>query len=433
MMDTKIKDIVYSISKNESQSFLEYKRYYLERDVHNIISIVFNIETALRMKYEFKEVDIEISAQNYDLWPTDEIEKELNELIKFVTINDIKIRFVRKNTNKGRRDKKIDFKKADYICLFSGGVDSSTGILKALEKYGESVRGLFVCHGDQGKINRIINNITETVKKEYPLEVDTMHAPMMHSFGYSQLRGLLYVLFAAIQANLRNAKGILVTECGPTMYQPRFSPFDSITMTTHPYIMSKAKKLMKLFFDKDFEIITPFENLTKAEIISLNPMPQIFPMGHSCIGARWIDSGKEGRKNNDGICYGCVVRRLGFLTAGITDTDYEKNPLIHSNANQDSLMNLLSFSTDILINYENMEYFSKEIIEEFDKKDMFKRFALDNISALRVMVRKKQELSPSIRHFYSETVEKLGTKILDDRIREVRSGKFKPNFDKKVV
>jgi len=90
----------------------------------------------------------------------------------------------------------------------------------------------------------------------------------MGSMGYSQLRGFLYILFAGAYANLCKADKILVTECGPTMYQPLFSPYDSITYTTHPYVLKAAKDVLDLLLDSKPKIIIPFEDLTKAEVIS---------------------------------------------------------------------------------------------------------------------------------------------------------------------
>jgi len=435
-MDDDVKDIIYSISSNPTVNFLRYKPYYLHRDIYNVVSILFNIETALRLGYSVDKVEIPISKETFLKWDVPTIEKELRELLKLVILTDVEIKINKTDSNKGRWNKKIVFDECEYICLFSGGVDSSTGIIQSLEKYGEKVRGVFVCHGDQGKIGKIIKKISLKIKENYPLKLDVVHAPKMYSHGYSQLRGFLYVMSGAIYADLCKASNILITECGPTMYQMRFSPFDSITMTTHPMVMSKAKKLINLFFGKDIKLIIPFENLTKSEVASLNPLPEIFQSAHSCIGSRWIGSMKDqsegARQDNCGTCYGCVVRKLGLITAGINETKYENNPLLDENAHVDHLMNLLAFSVDVLLDYDNIDDYSKENIEDYNKEELFHRFALDNIAALHILKKSGKPLNPAIEHFYYEVIEKVGESILDKRIEEVQSKSSEANFNMEV-
>jgi len=255
----------------------------------------------------------------------------------------------------------------------------------------------------------------------------------MHSEGYSQLRGFFYVIAAAIYANLCQSKNIIIAECGPTMYQTRYSPFDSITMTTHPFIMSKTNLLCRLFFNKEFRLVLPFENLTKAEIVSLNPLPNIFPLTHSCIGTRWIDSGAKGKKANDGTCFGCVTRSLSLLTAGIKDATYERNPLINSSAYQDHLINLLAFSTDLLLNYDEMDDFTKEIISDYDKFNLFRRFALDNIAAVHILCNSGKTFNKNIKVFYDDVLKSIKIKELEQRIKDVRAQKYTPDFNKLVT
>lgn len=435
-MEEEVKNLIYNISSNPSVNFLRYKPYFLERDVYNICSVIFNIETAIRMGYSVKQVEIEVSKESFNRWNVGEIEKELNELIKLVILINVKIKLICKDTNKGRWNKKLKFKQSKNICLFSGGIDSTTGLIYLLKNLGEDISAVFVCHGDQGKVGNIIQKISTVIKRKYSLNLDVVHAPKMYSEGYSQLRGFLYVMSGIIFANLRGAKNVFITECGPTMYQMRFSPFDSITMTTHPYVMSKTKKLSQLFFSKSFELIIPFEDLTKSEVAITNPLPEIFPIAHSCIGARWIESIQHGNEDakadNDGTCYGCVTRRLGLITAGVEDAQYEKDPLLDPNAYADHLMNLLAFSTEVILDYDNIDDYSRENIDEFNKQDLFYRFALDNIAALHILIKSGKNLNHNIDHFYFEVVERLGEEILNKRISEVRSKSKKPNLDKKV-
>ncbi|MBR9706191.1 hypothetical protein GOV14_04095, partial [Candidatus Pacearchaeota archaeon] len=252
----------------------------------------------------------------------------------------------------------------------------------------------------------------------------------MYSEGYSQLRGFFYVLSGSIYANLKNAKQIFITECGPTMYQMRFSPMDSITMTTHPFVLSKAKKLSELFFKKKLNFVIPFEDLTKAEVAKLNPFPDLFKISHSCIGMRWI--GSDFKENNDGTCYGCVVRRLGLITAELEDVNYEKNPIVDSDISSDNLSNLLAFSSEFLIDWQGMEYCQLENINEYKKYKLFRRFSLDNLAALYILKKRGINLGSHIINFYEEVIKSIGEDVLIKRIKKVRKKRYQPDFNKYV-
>ena len=125
-------------------------------------------------------------------------------------------------------------------------------------------------------------------------------------------------------------------------------------MTTHPYVLGKTKRIIEIFIKRKINLITPFENLTKAEVFVTSPNPQQFPNTHSCISM--------GTGRNCGHCYGCIVRRLGSIVSGIPDTKYDTDPITIDFNKADNLISLLRFSHDIIVNYEKMNFTSKENI-----------------------------------------------------------------------
>ena len=300
--------------------------------------------------------------------------------------------------------------KADAIILFSGGLDSYAGV-KILESQYNQLLGIFVAHNDQPRIIKIVDNIKPLLNTE----VKTIYAPSMGATGYSQLRGFLYILTGAIFLNLCGTNKLLVTECGPTMYQPMFSPYDSITYTTHPYVLKAAKDTLEILLGRTPEIIIPFEDLTKAEIVK-NSNIKDFSKTHSCISQRF--------GNHDGTCFGCVIKNLACLVAGVKDVKYN-NDVFQEGANQDNLLNLLNFSYDILNDYNNTPNFQTDKIEEFGKQDLFIRYALDNLTGVMLGTNKKHEL-------YKKFVIP-NESLIKARIKEISRNLKKPNFNKYVL
>lgn len=283
-------------------------------------------------------------------------------------------------------------------------MDSYSGV-KIAEKTFKNILGLFIAHNDQTRIIEIVEKMKPTISTE----IRTIYAPGMSSLGYSQLRGFVYILAAGVYANLCRADKILVTECGPTMYQPIFSPYDEITYTTHPYVLKAAKDVLHLFLDLKPDIVIPFEDLTKAEVIA-NAGTNDFRGTHSCISQRFGD--------HDGTCFGCVIKRLACIVSDVKDVTYKKD-IFNDESNQDNLLNTIEFSAGLLNGYHKMPAFETEKIYEFDKLDLFKRFALDNLAGLMLGAGKRNLLV----HKYIQKEN-----LIQNRISQVRNNIKKPDF-----
>jgi hypothetical protein len=257
------------------------------------------------------------------------------------------------------------------------------------------------------------------------LRISKISVPGIGARGYAQLRGFLYLLSAGAYADKLSARRVVVTECGPTMYQPRFSPLDSTTMTTHPFVVKKAKEVVSLLLKRDVSVITPFENLTKAEVVAICPSKEGLKYTHSCISQRF--------GTHDGTCYGCVIRRLATIAAGVEDVRYNKNPISDPNARAGNLYSLLSFCSEILTQYNRMEECETGVIEAYHKKNLFRRFALDNFAAiLRLLSENKRVVRP-IREMYNTVVKQLGSGTLEGRLAELANPSVEPKFSKAVV
>jgi len=421
-VDSATKQLVYKISSNPILNFLKKKNTLLEFDILNLASIVFNIEKASKIGKKIDYIEIPISAHTDTGRDFDRISELLHDLFLYVLIQDIEINFKIVYMKKKRRGYANSFEKCDNVCLFSGGVDSLSGILNSKIHF-KNVHGVSVVHGDQTWGSYIVKNLISEISNFEKIQNHMLIGPPMGRFGYSQLRGFLYALYGAIYVSLLDAENLVIAECGPTMYQPQFSSYDSVTMTTHPYVLKTAKEIIEILLKRKINIILPFENMTKAEVIMASPHKELFKHSHSCITLQF---GK-----NEGTCYGCIIRRLGFLTADIEDAIYSYDP-IGKNHNVDHLSSVLRFSYDVLFDYNNMASHSKDIIVNYKKRDLFKRFALDNFAALYKYKKRYGKLNPRIQQIYDDAFEQMNEDKLIRRIEKVRRETFKPNF-KKVV
>jgi 7-cyano-7-deazaguanine synthase in queuosine biosynthesis len=381
-------------------------------------SSVFETEQALRRDRVRRVVlpIYRVSGIDYDLTALKEL---IHELLIFTLVEDIEVDFRSVERKQAGSEVARRAHSVPNLCLFSGGTDSYAGILLAKDHL-RRVEGVFCAHADQARIIHIVANLQRKILEPRRISVTKVPIPSIGARGYAQLRGFLYLLAAAAVAQKLGSQRIVVTECGPTMYQPRFSPLDSITMTTHPVVVRAAARVASLLLNREIQVITPFENLTKAEVIAICPAKEGLKKTHSCISQRF--------GSHDGTCYGCVIRRLATIAAGVDDVKYDKNPISDPGANAGNLYSLLAFCYEVLTDFSEMEEFEAGSIEVYGKRDLFRRFALDNFAAIRRLLMENKRVVRPIRALYEDLAQQLGDRIFDERLVELASPNVVPSF-----
>lgn len=400
------------LSQNPNMRIFRYQEYKKSRDILAIAFAVFKLEKEIKKK-DIDKLLIERFVENHNY----KLKKILSELISYVLLEDVRIKFF--HSKEKLNKKKFNFDKLTTpkaVVLFSGGIDSFSGILWAKENFDNDIRGIFCAHSDQAWNIHIVNSLSKRVLTPANIKMETINVPAITKGGYSQLRGFLYIVSAGAWMELLNADNLIISECGPTMYQPRFGPYDKVTMTTHPIVVGAAHSVLELLLGRKIKILIPFENMTKAEAIAFSRLKGELRNTHSCVSLRL------GR--HDGTCYGCIIRRLGALVAGVEDVKYDRDPITEEKANKENLISLLNFSLDLLFNYKDMPLYATENIEAYNKIDLFRRFALDNFAAIHILKEKGININNEIKYLYEDCLGKIGTDILDKRIEDVRNKKF---------
>ena len=328
----------------------------------------------------------------------------LQRLIRYVLLSEVEVSLNSSDhaplNNRGVGNHELT---AEAVCLFSGGVDSLSGAMTARRRYG-SLIGVYCSHANFSRLTHIVRQLGSAVFEGQSSRLVEVPGPAVGVTGYSQTRGFLYVLTGASVAAEARATKLVVSECGPTMFQPHFAPADLITMTTHPFVMARAQEIVATVAPNiavDFQ----FKNQTKAEIVALCPSPELLPLTHSCVSQRLVE--------HDGTCYGCVIRRLATIATGVKDRDYLKNPMIDPNANSGNLLALLGFCRDLLLHRGAMPEYQTGPIEELDRWDLFERYALDNFTAL--WQSGASRLAPPVRSLLEEVVATVGQSALTKR------------------
>lgn len=120
-----------------------------------------------------------------------------------------------------------------------------------------------------------------------------------------------------------------------------------------------------------------------------------------------------------------MIKKLAEPVAKVTGVFYNKD-IFEPESDRDNLFNVLEFSEKLVLYKDRIPGFQREKIDEFDKWDLFVRYALDNLAGLMLGAQKDNDLFQ--RYITKDIIAKLKA-----RIDEVRSNKHRPNFDKRVA
>ncbi len=373
MIPNQKKSITPRLSTKPSMRFLRSTSYPLERDLFNIAVAVFKAERLARSGERRLNLTVPLSLAAHESLNLPSVAACMEDALTAIYPIPVSIEFKISDTRQ-LKVKEGSVADADAVVLFSGGVDSLAAILNIPARFSR-IAALFVAHSDQGGLVQIVNRLAAQVLADRGIQLQTLYAPAIGSHGYSQTRGFLYLMCGILFAHASHAKALIVGETGPTMYQPQFGPFDVVTMTSHPIIM-RAGAIIAAGLPRPIRILTPFEDLTKAETIASigQAGKHYMPLTHSCISQRFRD--------HDGTCYGCVIRRLAALAVGFPDVPYKKDVLADDSARVGNLLPLLRFSHDLVTDPESLPVFSRVMIDEYGKLDLFRRFAADTFAGL---------------------------------------------------
>jgi len=176
-----------------------------------------------------------------------------------------------------------------------------------------------------------------------------------------------------------NQAPLMISECGVTMYQPRFGPLNHITYTTHPAIITMGKEIYRIIAKKELQVVLPFENNTKAEMIAKYASKENIENAYSCMGFMGFAS----KRGNCGECYSCLIRRLGILAVMDDPTTYSGNKYLADIKDiKTKLYPVVDFCYRVITDFENLDDWQRERIEKYGKRELFYRFSLDTFLAL---------------------------------------------------
>jgi len=233
-------------------------------------------------------------------------------------------------------------KKNDSILLFSGGLDSFVGAVHLLKDDPKLVLVSHVTHNrpvsaSQSALAGLLSKKASPIHLQVPVWCRNQGNRKFPSDGEREdtqrARSLLFTCLAAVAAHVQGSRRIVVmAENGQfaihlPLTEARIAAFS--THTAHPKFLCQAEHIFRTVYNcPDLEVVNPFVNLTKGEVVALLPKGLRPHIGRSvsCWRASRLTSGFS----HCGECVPCLSRRIAMETHGIKLAEYKRDLLIEN-------------------------------------------------------------------------------------------------------
>lgn len=241
----------------------------------------------------------------------------------------------------------------DEVALFSGGVDSFAGAVNDIVTLGKSVT--LVGHYSSTKVRAVQENLIQGLKQR-GWDRRVSYIPVWVSNENEQAReftqrtrSFLFACLGLVVARMSGKDKLSFYENGVVSINPPLAG-DVVggraTRTTHPKVLRGLEALFSLLLDRQIEIQTPLQWLTKKEVIQKIKEAGVADMlGEtvSCTRPRkWTK-----KQKHCGVCSQCIDRRFAVLAAGMGEHEpaenYMRDLLLADRSADDDLRMALSY------------------------------------------------------------------------------------------
>lgn len=341
---------------------------------------VNNAAWARSFKFNIPVIDI-------DFWCRTDVQNKLNAALKYMT-GDRMYSFVFTKTKMDALEKERaqqslfskeylspnEAEKTD-IMLFSGGLDSLAGAIERLSEYPER-KICLVSHKSNNVVMNIQKNIIDYLQKTYGKRVlsygfECHNKKLAPSKEETQrTRIFLFTAIAFAICNCYEKKELYIYENGVTSlnFPKQTDVFNArASRTTHPKTIGLLKEFYELF-DPSFQIITPYYNKTKTEIVVLFKkyhQEKILSSAVSCSSSR----NRPVTMPHCGCCSQCIDRIFAVYAAGLQEYDAQYSEDIIMEISDDEttqrVYNTLRLAAGekIADAYELMERYPTEVMD----------------------------------------------------------------------
>jgi hypothetical protein len=276
-----------------------------------------------------RQIDLIVDVPDPDAMDT--VADQLTDVLEFLTDDDWSLTYKADRTP----PRTNSVPELPVVSLFSGGIDSLCGVLLAA-RTGPPPH--LVAHWDNGVASDTQKTVGAMAKRMLGVPLTWNRIRLSRaarqrgsnlSFGKeptSRSRSLLFLALGVAAAEPRHAE-LWIPENGYVSLNIPLAPERRgahSTRTTHPRVLDGIRDVLAEL-GIDVALVTPFAAQTKGEVMidaakhhDIGDLERLFAETHSCAKSN-VQWERVPPRTHCGVCFACLVRRGGFIKAGITD------------------------------------------------------------------------------------------------------------------
>ena len=319
--------------------------YHLQNKIKDLLEIASYVMAADRLVLRGSKEAVEyhswsrnfhfiIKVRDYNFWNNVNVQLALTELLNFSTgDNNYRFTFLEGHETEpvslfDNDEFKFQTEKNYSIVLFSGGLDSLTGIIERLETTNEKL--CLISHRSRNPgTAKTQDKLFQALKRDYPARIKhyKFYCHLYKSKrGTEETQRSRTFLYTSIAYSIAHALGInkfYIYENGITSINIPKRP-DLInaraSRTTHPKTIGLLKKFFNTFSNKEFDIVHPYLWSTKTDLfLKLNDFNKCSYIDStvSCIKTYQ----RMANATHCGMCSQCIDRRFASFGSELEKYD----------------------------------------------------------------------------------------------------------------
>jgi 7-cyano-7-deazaguanine synthase in queuosine biosynthesis len=280
-----------------------------------------------------RDFRFEIPVRNPDIWNSEEVGKLLRSTLSFLSDDFYEFHF-RQLCKDVPIQQYFDFDEgrpwfeADEVMLFSGGLDSFTGLCQATIE--NSRRVVLVSHRPAPQLCKRQLKLLEEFRSVTDHQYRVLHVPVWVNKGErltrdtsQRSRSFLYVMLAAVVAEVHGLNQVSFYENGYVSFNLPISEQlqgARASRSTHPKVIHGFADLLGALLQKDFRVANPFIWKTRAEVVQTLcdlGMKELIGSTNSCAHVRT----GEPINTHCGVCSQCIDRRFAVQFCQVAEFD----------------------------------------------------------------------------------------------------------------
>lgn len=333
--------IVFSGRKANFKPRFEYLETALGEKLQPLIEDFYRIALAVYIsdlnfkrtaKVPNRTIRILISISDRKLWVLHK--QSLEGVLYQLSGDNFVFHFVQGKRARRRFAMTRDVEPDWVVSLFSGGLDSLAGVSWLVEK---GLKPILVSHSSQTKVTSLQWSLAARLEELFgdDLEFHQINAVRMRGKlkpkeGSQRLRSFLYLTLGCIFALHRGISKLYMFENGILALNVPISNSRIFlnTRTAHPAFLSMYEDLVSKIFGMKLDVINPFLEKTKAEIVSLLDKRGFRDLINKTISCSRLTALIMDRRRipiskvwHCGVCLPCIIRRIAIDASGLSAFD----------------------------------------------------------------------------------------------------------------